>query len=179
MQKMRLLTLFLLIVSVAACKPVSQNERAVTLVREANDLLRQSTDSTGDWTSEYGKTFTPQNRAQFPANREQLKTAAEKINKSLDETTSLNDSALEKYEQALALMKEGPEKQGMTMLVSATKKQSEVNGIIKSQLQLVYDEKITDEQTFNQRFLEFLEQYEPLQREYMADLREGRRLLGK
>ena len=105
MRILRLILPFVLIANFAACKRAGSNgQQAAALVREANQLLSQSGDSTSEWTREYMKAFNPKSRAQFPGNRDELKVSADKIVKALDECTRLNNSAVEKYEQGLALM---------------------------------------------------------------------------
>lgn len=179
MRIIRLIMPLLLIASFGACKKaVSPGQQAATRVREANELLGQGTKATEEWSREYMKAFNPRSRAQFPGNRDQLRSSADKIVKALDESTRLNNSALEKYEQGLALMSEGQQRRGMSMLVSAIRKETEVNKLMKAQVQLVYDEKIVDAKTFDAKFLQIVEQTMALRREHEAVFNEGRRLLG-
>ena len=179
MQTTRMITLLFLIVSVGACnRGPSATQRAVTLIREGNELLAQGTKSTEEWGSEFGKAFRPDSREKFPANREQLRVSADKIVKALDETTKLSKSAIEKFEQAFVLMEDGPQRQGMVMVVSSLKKEEQVNELHKSQVRLVSDEKIVDAKTLNGRFMEIMDQVMVIKRQADAEFSEGRRLMG-
>lgn len=179
MRILRLILPLVLIATFAACKRGPSNgQQAAALVREGNELLTEGTKSGEEWTREYMKAFNPNSRAQFPGNREQLKASADKIVKALDECTRLNNSAVEKYEQGLVLMSEGQQRRGMTMLVSAIKKEAEVNELHKAQVQLVYDEKIADAKTLDEKFREVFDRITPVQRAYEAEFKEGRKVLG-
>jgi len=174
-----MIMLLFLALSFAACnRGPSAGDRAKALMRAANDLLVQSTKATEEWTSEFSKAFRPQSRERFPANRDQLRASADKIIKALDEETRLNESAIEKYEQALALIKDGPQRQGMVLVVSAIKKEGQIRDLHKTQMQLVSDEKIVDAKTFNARFMEIMEQVMVVKRQSEAEFSEGRRLMG-
>ena len=177
MRMKRWITLLVLLVSFTACKSASNGERAASLMREGNGLLAQGTKATDEWSREYMKSFNPTTRAQFPANRDQLRASADKIVKALDEATRLNNSAIEKFEQAMNLMSDGPQRKGLALLISASKKDEQVNELFKSQMRLVNDEKIVDANTFNERFLKILEPVAAIRRQHQAEFEEGKRLL--
>ena len=168
----------LLLIAFCACKPASRAKEAAALMREANSLLAQSTESSRQWTSEYMKAFNPQNRTQFPANRESLRTSADSVIKSLDENSRISNEAIAKYEQATALITDEKQRRGSTMIVSALKTSVEMCGLFKSQMQLVSDEKVTDQKTFNDRFNQIATRIGEKSRENKAQFEEGRRLLG-
>ena len=178
MRIMRLLPLLLLIAGFTACNPISPNLRAAALVREANNLLAAGAKPTDEWTSEYGRAFNPTNRAQFPANRDQLQASADKILKALDESGRFSNRAIEKYEQAIPLITDEKQRRGIAALLSSLKKGTQVDALLKSQIQLVYDDKIADQKTFNERFMQIFEQVNPLRTEIEAEFNEGKRLLG-
>jgi hypothetical protein len=180
MRTMRTLsvTMVLLLVGFAACKSASQDQRAAALIREANNLLTEGSKSVSEWTSEYSRAFTPPNRAQFPANRDRLRASADKILKALDENAKLSNSAVAKYEQAIPLITNEQQRRGITLVLSALKKGTQVDELFKSQMQLVNDDKIADQKTFNDRFMQIIEQMSPLRSEIEAEFNEGKRLLG-
>ena len=74
--------------------------RSKVLLHQANKLMERDTDVTQQWSDEFLEVFTPTNRAQFLANRDFLITHARQITKLLDESSSLNRRAADKYEQA-------------------------------------------------------------------------------
>jgi len=175
----RAVILFLLVVvGVAACKSAAQKADPAALLREANVWLRQSSETTDQWTAEYGKAFRPQDRAQFPANRESLRAHADSITKILNENASQCNKALEKYEHAMALMKDEQQRKGVASLVSALRTSMKMDDLIKSQMQLVSDEQIVDAKTFNEKFLELLKPRAQMESERKAQVEEGKRLLG-
>lgn len=168
--------LMLLAVGVAACKSAARKADPAALLREANVLLQHSNDA--QWDVEYRKAFTPQNRAQFPANRDSLRAHADSITKSLNENAILSNKAAEKYEQAIAVMKDEKQRKGTALLLSALRTSMKIDDVFKSQMQLVSDERIVDAKTFNEKFLELLKPVAQIQSERDAQLEEGRRLLG-
>lgn len=178
MQMARAILVGLLVIGFCGCsKPVSKDQQAAALMREANQLLAQSS-STEQWTREYGKTFSPQNRAQFPANREWLQAQADSIVKHLNEEQRLSNEAIAKYEQATGLMTNEQQRRGTAAILSALKKSVQVTDLMKAQVQLVSDDKIVDEKTFNARFMQFFEQIGELRHEQQKQFDEGKRLLG-
>jgi hypothetical protein len=174
----RVIPLLLVLTVFGACKSASRTNDAAALMREANSLLAKSTESSTQWTTEYMKAFNPENRAQFPANRQSLKKSADNVIKSLDENSRISNEAIAKYEQATALITDEKQRRGSTMIVSALKTSVEMCGLFKSQMQLVSDEKVTDQKTFNDRFNQIARQIGEKGRENKAQFDEGRRLLG-
>ena len=124
------------------------------------------------------KAFNPQNRPKFPANRESLQISANNIIKILDENSRLSNQAVATYEQAAGLMTNEQQRRGTTMAVSALKTSLQIDDLFKSQVQLVFDEKIVNEKTFNERFLAIANQIREASRIHDAQLTEGKRLLG-
>jgi hypothetical protein len=70
------------------------------------------------------------------------------------------------------------QRRGFSLVTSSLKKGIEVNELHKSQMQLVYDEKIVDEKTFNEKFLEIIKTIQSLNKEIDAEYTEGKQLLG-
>jgi hypothetical protein len=140
-----LILLLLFVIGFVGCSRAARKVGSADLMREANALLHESNKSTEQWTNEYGKAFRPQNRAQFPANRESLRVHADNVTKLINENSILCNKAIEKFEQAIALMKDEQQRRGTTLLVSALTKSMEMNEAVKSQMQLVYDERIVNE----------------------------------
>lgn len=147
------------------------------LLRQANKLMERDTDVTQKWSDEFSKVFTPANRAQFPANRDFLSTHARQITKLLDESSSLNRSAADKYEQAARLLSREQRRRGLISIASALRKSAEVNEIFKSLMQIVSDETVVEQETFNQRFLDIAQQVQLKRREMDHYTEEGKRLL--
>lgn len=82
------------------------------LLSDANMLVKQDTGVTKQWADEFVKTFTMENRSKFPANRDFLRPHAEKIMTLLDESSRLNNTAADKYEQAVKLSGNEEQRQG-------------------------------------------------------------------
>jgi hypothetical protein len=175
---MRLILLIFFALALAACKSGSGAERAKALMGEANDLLEQQSKITSQWAAEYGKVFSPQNRAQFPSNRNSLRTHADALIKLLDESSRLSNAAADKYEQASKLAGNDQERRGMVQFVTAMRNDVEVNELLKSQMRLVADEAIKDEQTFNEKFTDAMKLIQQKEKESEDHMNEGKRLLG-
>src|SRR3954471_5566822 len=154
--------LLLLLISFAACRPAAQKVDAAALMREANALLDESNKASAQWSKEYSKTFTPQNRAQFPANRESLRAHADNITKLLDENSSYCQKAIEKYDQAVQTIKDEQQRRGANLITSSLRKSLEINEVVKSQMQLLSDERIVTAEAFNAKFDEGLKQFSKL-----------------
>jgi hypothetical protein len=171
-----ILVIFLVIL--AGCNAGSRAQRAKTLMTEGNALFEQESKITSEWTAEYGKAFTPQNRAQFPSNRDWLRPRADKLITLLDESSRLTNAAAEKYEQAREFSSNHQERRGIDFYVSSLRKNAEINELLKSQMQLVSDERIKEEKTFNEKFMDLMEQIQEKEKEQDEQLKEGKRLLG-
>jgi hypothetical protein len=170
------LILVIFLVTVASCTG-SRTERAKELMSEANGLLEQESKVTKEWTDEYSKVFTPQNRAQFPSNRNWLRTQGDRLIPLLDESSRLSNAAAEKYEQARELFGKEQERRGMALYASSLRKYAEINELLKAQMRLASDEEIKEEQTFNEKFMELMEQIQQKEKEHEDQLKEGKRLL--
>jgi hypothetical protein len=168
--------LIFLLVTFSGCT-VIRERRSKALLGEAYKLIKRDTDVTQRWSDEFVKVFTPANRAQFPANRVFLTTHAGKIIKLLDESSSLNRSAAEKYDQAARLSTKEQRRRGLTSIASALRKSAEVNDIIKSQMQMVSDETIVEQRLFNEKFLNSWQEVQEKRREMDHYTEEGKRLL--
>jgi len=145
---------------------------------EAHTLMKRDTDVTQQWTNEFVKAFTPENRAQFPANRNFLRTHAARIVKLLDESSSLNSSAADKYEQAAKLSGNDQQHRGMTAFVSGLRKAGEASELLKIQMQMVSDETVVDEKMFNEKFARSWQLIGQKRREIDSQFEEGKRLMG-
>ena len=175
----RITLTLLLVVVFCGCKSAASREKeAAALIREATGVVAQVTKVSGEWTAEYMKAFNPQNLAKFPANRESLRTSAERIVTILNETSRLNKEAIAKYEQATELIKDEEQRRGISMLTSALKTSLRLDDLVRAQMQLVSDEKITDEKSLNDKFKEIDERISEAVREEKAQFEEGRKLLG-
>jgi hypothetical protein len=174
----RVIVLMFLFVSLSACNDAARRERqSKELMNEANLLMKRDTDVTGQWVNVFAKTFTQENRRKFPANRDFFRAPAAEIIKLLDESSRLNNSAAEKYEQAAALINNAQQRSGMTSIASSFRKTVEANELIKSQMQMVSDETIVDEKTFNERMLHSWDLIRQKQDERSRMMEEGKRLL--
>src|SRR5215211_4046971 len=140
----RVTLLIFLLVTFSGCNDVARERQAKALVSEAYQLMKRDTDVTQQWTDEFVKAFTPENRAQFPANRDFLRTHAAQIVKLLDESSGLNNSAAEKYEQAAGLSGNDQQHRGMSSFASGFRKSVEANELLKFQMQMVSDETVVD-----------------------------------
>ena len=97
MQAARVSLLIVLLVTLSGCTVMGEIQSKV-LLRQANKLMERDTDVTQKWSDEFLEVFKPTNRAQFPANRDFLSAHARQITKLLDESSSLNRRAADKYE---------------------------------------------------------------------------------
>lgn len=172
----RVTLLMFLLVGFLGCK-VSPEQQSKALLGEANNLIQQQTKVTGQWVDEFVKAFTPQHRAQFPANRDFLRTHAEKIIKLLDKSLSLSNAAADKYEQAAGLSGNDQQRRGLILFASSFRKSAEVDELVKSQMQMVSDETIVDEKTFNEKFTQSWLLIQQKQRESGDLLHQGKLLL--
>ena len=178
MPLVRVTLLIFLLFTLSACNDVTRKRQSKALLGEASELMKRDTDVTQQWTDEYGRAFTPENRAQFPANRGVLRTHAAQIMKLLDESSRLNNSAADKYEQAAGLSGNDQQHRGLTTFASGFRKTVEVNELLKSQMQIVSDDKVMDERLFNEKFLHLLQLIQQKRSECQNQFGEGKRLLG-
>ena len=176
MQAARVSLLIVLLVTLSGCTVMSEIQSKV-LLRQANELMERDTDVTQKWSDEFLEVFTPTNRAQFPANRDFLSTHARQIAKLLDESSSLNRRAADKYEEAARLLSRDQRGRGLTSIAAALRKSAEVNEIFKSLMQIVSDETVVEQKTFNERFLNVAQQVQLKRREMDNYTEEGKRLL--
>ena len=176
MRAARVSLLIFLLVTLSGCSVMGELQSKV-LLRQANKLMERDTDVTQQWSDEFLEVFTPTNRAQFPTNRDFLSTHARQITKLLNESSSLNRRAADKYEQAARLSSRDQRRRGLTSIASALRKSAEVNEIFKSLMQIVSDETVVEQKTFNQRFLNTAQQVQLKRREMDHYTEEGKRLL--
>jgi len=175
----RLILVILLVLGLSGCKKEpSRAERAKALMREANELLKQDSDLTDQWTDEYQQGFRPEMRAQFPANRDVLRAHAEKIIGLIEESSSLSRRVAEKYEQASALSDNDAERRGVALLATSLQESVVAIQLCKSQMQLVSDESIKDQKTFEEKFKHYLQQISQKRHESEEHYAQGMRLLG-
>ena len=175
----RVIVLMFLLVGVSACNDAARREQQIkALASDANMLIKQDTEITRQWVNEFVKAFTEENRRKFPANREFLHTHAEQIIKLVDESSRLNNSAADKYEQAAQLAANEQQRNGLRAFASAFRKTVEAHQLIKSQMQSVSDETLVDEKIFNDRLKHAWELAGQKQAESQQQIEEGRRMLG-
>ena len=174
----RLSLVMFLLVTYSGCNQVSRERQSKALVSQANILLKRDTQLTQQWVDEFLKVFTVENRAQFPANRDFLRSRAAHITKLLDESSSLNNSAADKYEQAAGLTGNYQHRRGMTSFASAFRKAVAVNELFKSQMQMVSDETVVDGKILNEKFFHSAQLIQQKRLESEHDFKEGKRLLG-
>jgi hypothetical protein len=165
-------------VMLAGCNSGSSEQRAKLLMAEGNALIEQESKITKEWTDEYGKVFTPQNRAQFPSNRGWLRTQGDRLIPLLDESSRLANAAAEKYEQAREFSSSDQERRGIALYASSVRKYAEINELLKAQMRLASDEAIREEETFNEKFMELMDQIQQKEKEHEDQLKEGKQLLG-
>lgn len=174
----RVVLLIILLAGCAACNSAARREQQMkALASDANMLVKQDTDVTKQWVDEFVKTFTVENRNKFPANRDFMRTHAEKIIKLLDESSRLNNTAADKYEQATKFAASDQERQGLLSFASAFRKTVEANELIKAQMQMVSDETLVDGKIFSDRMTHSWELVRQKQDESQQQLHEGRRLM--
>ena len=173
----RVTLLIFLLVAFSGCNNVTRERQSKVLLREANELIKRDTDVTQQWTDEFVKAFKTENRAQFPANRDFLRAHAARIIKLLDESSGLNDSAAAKYEQAAGLSGNDRQHRGMASFASGFRKTVEVNELIKSQMQMVSDETVVDQKSFNEKFSHSWQLIQQKRSESQHNFDEGKRLL--
>ena len=174
----RVTLLIFLLVTFSGCNSVTRERQSKALMDDAYKLIQRDTDVTQQWTNVVAKTFTRENRAQFPANRDFLRTHAAQIIKLLDESSSLNNSAADKYEQAAVLSVNDQQHRGITSFASGFRKTVELNDILKSLMQTVSDETVADEKTLNEKFSHSWDLVQQKRREIDHDFQDGKRLLG-
>ena len=178
MPAIRVVLLIFLLVGFSACNSAARREQQMkALLSDANMLVKQDTGVTKQWADEFVKTFTVENRSKFPANRDFLRPHAESIIKLLDESSRLNNTAADKYEQATKLSGNEQERKALRSFVSAFRKTVEANELIKAQMQTVFDETLIDGNVFNHRLTHSWELVRQKQDESQQQFDEGRRLL--
>jgi hypothetical protein len=168
--------LIFLLVTLSGCTAIRER-RSKVLVNEANKLMKRDTDVTQQWSDEFVKVFTPANRAKFPDNRHFLVSHARQIIKLLDESSSLNRSAADKYDQAARLSTKDQRRRALASIAAALRKSAEVNDAFKSQMEMVSDETVVEQKTFNERFLSAGQLIQQKRREMDYYTEEGKRLL--
>lgn len=179
MPGMKVVLLIVLFAGLSACNSAARREQQMkALASDANLLVKQDTDVTKQWVDEFVKTFTLENRNKFPANRDFLRPHAEKIIKLLDESSRLNNTAADKYEQAVKFAGTEQEQKGLLSFASAFRKTVEANELIKAQMQMVADETLVDGKIFSDRMTHSWELVRQKQDESQQQIQQGRRLLG-
>ena len=173
----RVTLLIFLLVTFSSCN-FTRERQAKALVSDANKLIHRDTEVTEQWGHEIAIAFTPEKRAQFPANREFLRTHATKIIKLLDESSGLNHGAADKFDQAAGFSSNDRQHKGFSLLASSFRKDVELNEILKSQIQLVFDETIVDQKGFNEKYSQTWELIKQKRLESDQDFQDGKRLLG-
>ena len=179
MATLRLILVIFLIAGVSGCnRQASGPERAKAKAREAIGLLPRSAKLSQEWVDEYTKAFTEENRAKFPSNRASLSVSAGKIMAILDESSSLSRQMAEQFEEVGKLSTSDQDRKGSAMVVEALRKSVEVDQLLKSQMRLVFDEKIKDAKTLNEKIKRSWELIQEKQRESSELLAQGKRVWG-
>ena len=173
----RVTLLVLLLLTLSSCNFVTSERQLKALLNDASKLMERDTNVTEQWSNEFVRTFTKENRARFPANRDFLRTHAAQIIKLLDESSSLNKSAAEKYEQAAVVSAYDQQQRGLASFASGCRKAVELNEIWKSRMQTVSDETVTDEKALDEKFSHWGRLLEQKRREIDQDFQDGKRLL--
>lgn len=173
----RVTLLVLLLLTLSSCNFVTSERQLKALLNDASKLMERDTNVTEQWSNEFVRTFTKENRARFPANRDFLRTHAAQIIKLLDESSSLNKSAAEKYEQAAVVSAYDQQQRGLASFASGCRKAVELNEIWKSLMQTVSDETVTDEKALDEKFSHWGRLLEQKRREIDQDFQDGKRLL--
>ncbi len=174
----RVTLLIFLLVTLPGCNDVARERRSKALLNDAHKLVARDTEVTDQWTNEVEKAFTPEKRAKFPANRDFLRTHAAQIIKLLDESSSLNNSAADKYGQAAGLSRNDQQQRGLRLFASGFRKTVEANEILKSLMQTVFDESVMDLKTLNAKFSHSWELIQQKRREVDQEFQDGKRSLG-
>ena len=151
LSKLRLLLLFLLLLSLPACRS-SPEERVKTLLNEASKIGEQQTKIFSEWAREFGQTFSEQNRAQFPANRDWLNSHGQKIIPRIDESSRLGNEAAAKFEEATRLISNDQYRNGLASVAASERTNVEIEQLLKAQALLASDETINDQKTFKEKF---------------------------
>ena len=173
--RVTLLVFLLLILS--SCNFVTSERQLKALMNDALKLMERDTNVTEQWSNEFNRAFTKENRAKFPANRDFLRSHAAQIIKLLDESSSLNKSAAEKYEQAAVVSAYDQQQRGLASFASGCRKKAELNEIWKSLMQTVSDETVADEKALDEKFSHWGRLLEQKGREVDQDFHDGKRLL--
>ena len=176
LSKLRLLLLFVLLLSLPGCRSNS-DQGGKDLFSEAKKLSDQQTKVLNEWAREFNQAFTEQNRAQFPSNRDWLNSRAQKIIPLIDESSRLGNEAAEKCEEASRLMTKDQDRRGFAIIAASFKKSVEIEQLFKAQAQLASDRTITDAKTFNEKFVYFNGLIGQKQKEKDDQFQEGKRLV--
>jgi hypothetical protein len=173
---LRLLILFLLLLSLPGCRSTSE-QRFQTAFAEANKISDQQIKVMNEWAREFSQVFTEQNRARFPGNRDWLNSRAQKILPLMDQSSRLSNEAIEKYEEASRLMDNDQHRRGLAAIAASFRKSGEIEQLFKAQAQLPSDRTITDANAFNEKFAYFNKLIQQKQKEKDDQFDEGKRLL--
>jgi len=174
---LRLLILFLLLLSLPGCRRANSEQRFQTAFAEANKISDEQIKAMNEWAREFSQVFTEQNRAQFPANRDWLKSRAQKILPLMDQSSRLSDEAIAKYEEASRLMSNEQHRKGLATIAESFRKSGEIEQLFKAQAQLPSDPTITDAKAFNEKFAYFNKLIQQKKKEKDEQFEEGKRLL--
>ena len=177
--KLRLLLLFVLLLSLTGCKSSSQ-KRAEALFGEGLKLSIEQGKVLARYTREVDQIFTVQNRAKFPANRDWLNRRAQESLPLLDECLRLENEAAEKFEESSRLWSKEQQRKGVALIAASYRKSIEIEQLFKEQALLASDPTITDAKAFNEKFIRIRELVLQKQKQKDAQFDEGSRLmLGK
>ena len=179
LSKLRLLLLFVLLLSLAGCKSSSQ-KRAEALFGEGLKISIEHGKVLERYAREIAQIFTVQNRAKFPANRDWLSNRVHEVLPLLDESLRLENEAAEKFEESSRLWTKEQNRKGVALIAASYRRSAEMKQLFKELLVLPSDPTITDATTFNQKFLHFHQLISQKEKEREAQFEEGRQLmLGK
>ena len=177
--KLRLLLLFVLLLSLAGCKSDSQ-KRAEALFGEGLKISIEQGKALDRYIREVDQLFTVQNRAKFPANRDWLNRRAQESLPRLDECLRLENEAAEKFEESSRLWSKEQNRKAVALIAASYRKSVETEQLYKELMLLPSDPTITDATAFNEKFLHIHQLISQKEKEREAQFDEGRRLmLGK
>jgi hypothetical protein len=176
LSKLRLLLLFVLLLSLAGCKSSSQ-KRAEALFGEGLKISIEHGKVLERYAREIAQIFTVQNRAKFPANRDWLSNRVHEVLPLLDESLRLENEAAEKFEESSRLWSKEQQRKGVALIAASYRKSIEIEQLFKEQALLVSDPTITDAKAFNEKFGRLNELVFQKQKESDAQHNEGKRLM--
>ena len=176
LSNLRLLLLFLLLLSLTGCRPSSEKQ-ADELFSEGYRISGKQLKFFNQYAPELGQTFSDQNRAQFPANRDWMNRRVQRILPLMDESLRLGNQAAGKYEESSRFWTREEQRKGVALIAASFRKSVEIEQLLKEQALLPLDLTITDAKTFNEKYDHIFELIYQKQKEHDDQFAEGKRLM--